>query len=382
MHSRSGFFSRTRRFLVGLVSLILQGLLIVACAEAPLSKLPPSASDLVLLKSTKLCDQKQALLRTTGVFHRREVWGSGEEILIPRTHSASGAAESYFFDEDGLLVGALFAFPAGLDLKPYPVLRKTLSQLKPTVEFYLTGITLPSRADLNSSALYMTGDEKTTTQYLITGEASNAVLLMASFSLDPYATLLSPYRREFVGRIAQSQEQKDMEKGTEQEPFLPLQQFARGQANQLGYCDSRNYARAVDAYRKALAQGFSDNVWVAEAHHRLGLALEGQGQLEQAKAEIQQSLALRPNAPEVLNNLGAVFMKLGDRDKARAAFEKAVTLRPNYAIARYNLAEAYEPVNVKRAISEYETYLALVEGIPEEAPRAAQARERIKTLRR
>ncbi|MER3422158.1 MAG: hypothetical protein C4293_01905 [Nitrospiraceae bacterium] len=386
MYSRSACFSSTHHLFVGLILVIMEAL-IAACAEVPQSNLPPSASDLTLLKSARLCDEKNAFLQKMGGELQREAWGSGEELRVPQTRSASGAAESYFFDDDGLLVGALFAFPPGLDLKPYPVLRKTLSQLKPTVEFYLTGVTLPSRADLDSSALYMTGDEKTTTQYLIAGEVIDAVLLMASFSLDPYVALLSPYRQGFLGRIARSQKEKKMQpregKGAEmKEPFPSLQQFARGQTNQLGYCDSRNYHRAADAYRKALVEGFTDKTWIAEAHHRLGLVLEAQGQLEQAKAEMQQSLVLRPNTPEVLNNLGTVFMKLGARDKAVAAFEKAVTLRPNYPIARYNLAEAYEAVNRKRAISEYETYLALVEGLPGEAPRAAQARERIKALRR
>ncbi len=86
--------------------------------------------------------------------------------------------------------------------------------------------------------------------------------------------------------------------------------------------------------------------------------------------------------PEILNNLGTVYAKLGDKANALASYEKAVTLRPNYAIARYNLAEAYEPTNPKRALSEYETYLALVEGIPDEAGRIAVVQQRVKVLKR
>jgi tetratricopeptide (TPR) repeat protein len=72
---------------------------------------------------------------------------------------------------------------------------------------------------------------------------------------------------------------------------------------------------------------------------------------------------------------------LGDKVNALASFEKAVTLRPNYAIARYNLAEAYEPMNPMRAISEYETYLALTQGIPDEAGRVAVVQQRVKSLK-
>lgn len=97
---------------------------------------------------------------------------------------------------------------------------------------------------------------------------------------------------------------------------------------------------------------------------------------------MQQSLAIRPNVPEVLNNLGTIYRQLGDRDQARASFEKAVSLRPNYPLARFNLAESYESTNRRLAISEYETYLALVEGNPDEAERAARVKERVKHLQR
>lgn len=107
---------------------------------------------------------------------------------------------------------------------------------------------------------------------------------------------------------------------------------------------------------------------------REGAAREGQG-------ELLQSLAIRPNTPEILNNLGTVYGKLGDKANALASFEKAVILRPNYAIARYNLAEAIESTNPRRAILEYETYLALVEGVPEEASRIALVKQRVKVLK-
>jgi Flp pilus assembly protein TadD len=150
----------------------------------------------------------------------------------------------------------------------------------------------------------------------------------------------------------------------------------------LAYCGSKDYAIAADAYQKAIAGGFSNKVWLAEAHHKLGLAWEAKGEMAQARAAIEQALALRPNVPEMLNNLGTVYAKLGEKDKARTAFEKAVTLRPNYALARFNLAESYEAINRKRAISEYETYLALAEGIPDESDRITLVKRRVESLRK
>lgn len=365
-------------------------LLLFACGELPTHSpnAPPSESDLTLLKSAKLCDKKDVFLKARqGLPVQRAVWGSGEELRIPPNKSESGSEESLFFDEDGRLVGALFLFPGGRDLRPYPVLRNTLSQLKPTVEFYASLAQLPGRASMDSSALYQTGDEKTTTQYIILGEVHSSTLLLASVSIDPYASLLSPYRKEFLARLARGEKGKggssqEARGAVDKEPFLSLQQFARGETAQLAlaYCGARNHEIAAAAYSKAIASGFSNKVQLAEAHHKLGLALKAMGQLERARDQIQESLAINAGRPDVLNNLGDVYRELGDKKKALATFERAVTLMPNYPIARFNLAEAYAQDNPKLAVSEYETYLALVEGVPEEKERITRAKKRVAEL--
>ena len=315
-----------------------------------------------------------------------QAWGSGEELRISPEQSRSKSEESYFFDEDGTLVGMLFVFRSGLDLDPYKTLRYTLSQLKPSLEFYLTVAQLADRQNMETSTIYDTGDEKTTTRYLVLGDRSAQRLLEASFTVDPYVKLFSPYRKEFLDRLRDTVQQTggqhlDMQGAEDKEPFASLQQFARGQTAQLAYCGTKNPVIALDAYQKASASGFTNKVWQAELHHRLGVSWEGAGNLEKAKSELLASLALRPNSPEVVNNLGAVYGKLGDKKNALASFEKAVLLRPNYAIARFNVAEAIADANPRRAITEYETYLALVEGIPEESDRADLAKRRVKELK-
>ncbi len=375
--------SRSIGFLCGVA---FAGVLLACAMEEP-SKLPPNASDLILLKTAKLCDQKSAVLgRLSGVPVKREVWGTGEELRIPADRSATGADESLFFDQDDQLVGLLFVFPAGVNLKPYPVLRETLSQLKPKIEFYLNIGQVSAQESLDPSALYDTGDATSTTRYLVLS-GDPPTLLAASFTIDPYYKLMSPYRAEFLSRIERGGRatggSKPSGKGsTDRESFAALQQFARGEAAHFGSCGAKDDARAADGYSKAIAVGFSDKDQLADAHHKLGLALDRSGKLEPAKTAIQKALAVRPNTAEFLNSLGTVYVKLGDQARAMAAFERAVTLRPNYTVARFNLAEAYEQVNVKRAIAEYETYLALVEGIEEEQSRAARAQARVQYLKK
>jgi len=286
--------------------------LLTAC-ETPNPRqqnLPPSETDLVLLKPGTLCQRKEAFLQqhpqstlTT------KTWGSGEELIIPAARSASHADESYFFDDDGRLVGTLFTFPAGLDLAPYSILRHTLTLLKPTLEFYLTVANFAGKSSMDSSSLFETGDEKTTTQYLVISAREHPTLLQASVTIDPYVRLFSPYRREFLDRLRQPSgsrpgQQVNSQGAEDKEPFASLQQFARGQAAQLSYWGAQQYDIAADAYRKSLVSGFTNKVWQAEAHHKLGQSLFGLGQYEQAKAEMLQSLAIRPNTPEILNNLG------------------------------------------------------------------------------
>lgn len=388
LNSRDRLTPRAVPFQLWVVCGLGLSLLLNAC-ETPARKpiLPPSKSDLVLLKSTTLCTSKSDFLKTHPASTlKAQDWGTGQELVLPAGRSPSHGDESYFFDEDGILVGTVFTFPSGLDLNPYPVLRHTLTLLKPALEFYLNVANLSSKTSMDSSALYETGDEKTTTQYLVLGTREHPVLLQASVTIDPYVRLFSPYRREFLERLRHPSGQKtgqqlDSQGAEDKEPFISLQQFARGQTAQLSYCGTQNYDTAATAYQKAVSSGFTNKVWLAEAHHKLGLAWEGKGQHEQAKTEMLQSLTIRPNTPEILNNLGTVYTKLGDKANALASFEKAVTLRPNYAIARYNLAEAYEPTNPKRALSEYETYLALVEGIPDEASRIVHVQQRVKALK-
>ena len=363
-------------------------LLLNACGTpAPRPTLPPSESDLILLTPTTLCTSKSSFLKThPAATLKPQDWGAGQELVFPADQSPSHSDESYFFDEDGTLVGTVFTFPSGLDLNPYPVLRHTLTRLNPVLEFYLNVANLSSKTSMDSSALYETGDEKTTTQYLVLGTREHPTLLQASVTIDPYVRLFSPYRREFLERLRHPRGQKpgkqlDSQGAEDKEPFISLQQFARGQTAQLSYCGAQNYDTAAIAYQKAIASGFTNKVWLAEAHHKLGLAWVGKGEHDKAKTEMLLSLTIRPNTPEILNNLGTVYRQLGDKANALASFEKSVTLRPNYAIARYNLAEAYEPTNPKRALSEYETYLALVEGIPDEASRIALVQQRVKALK-
>jgi protein O-GlcNAc transferase len=95
---------------------------------------------------------------------------------------------------------------------------------------------------------------------------------------------------------------------------------------------------AVSRYRNAIAL----HPDFPEALNNLGIALKDQNRFREAIVEYQRALELDPNRPEVWNNLGDASHSLGDRASAIAHYRKAVALRPGYGPAWRNLGEALQ----------------------------------------
>ena len=362
---------------------------LTACGPTPSPRpdpmLPPSASDLELLGATRLCDAKETIVkRWRGIRYERVPWGSGEQLQRLMQSGQPDHDRFYFFDDEQRLVGAVFRYKQGLSLKPYPVLRQTLSELIPSSTFYIDPTQLLSREGAQSAVLYRTGDYTTTTQYLVLESEENPTLLVASLVIDPYEQLLSSYHETFLPSLNRSRSTTPGGPSPDADPiddFLGLQQFARGEAALFGSCGTAQPAIAVEAYRQSIQRGIKDEAQLAEAHHRLGLALRDQGQLADAQRELEQALSLRPNAPAIITNLGRVLSEQRRQARAIELFKRALVLRPNFAEARFHLAQSLERIDTRRAIEEYETYVALVVGIPREAKRIEFVLERVKRLK-
>ena len=98
----------------------------------------------------------------------------------------------------------------------------------------------------------------------------------------------------------------------------------------------------------------------------LGNARQEQGDPAGAIEAWRHALALRPDFPEALNNLGLTLHEQGERDAAIAAFREALERRPAFAEARFNLGnallEATPPAGddgLEEAIACYRQALAL-----------------------
>jgi tetratricopeptide (TPR) repeat protein len=82
----------------------------------------------------------------------------------------------------------------------------------------------------------------------------------------------------------------------------------------------------------------NDDAWLA--HHNLAIILIHRAEPERALRHVNRTLALRPNYPEALSQLGDCLTRLGRASEAIAPLERAVQLQPKYAEAHNNLGVA------------------------------------------
>ena len=315
----------------------------------------------------------------------RSPWGNGEEITIYRPTAGRESEHHLFFDDWGLLVGYITILYEGLDLASQPAYAAWVAKQTGT-DFLLPAGRPGSKTGLRSGRFYADQGERISGRAIIVPQEDRRILFVDSNVLTAYAPLLSPYKPEYLGRINLSGKTAPRSlygpADSESRDYIARQHFAKGEVAHFSLCGEQGVDLAVEAYRRAIAIGLDEPLYQAEAHHRLGLAYRDKGLLPEAAAAIETSLKIRPAIPEVINHLGKIHMLMGDRARAVEAFQTAIGLRPNYANAHFNLAEAIETVEPRRALTAYENYLAYVEQSPGEQDRIAKARERMEILRK
>jgi tetratricopeptide (TPR) repeat protein len=80
---------------------------------------------------------------------------------------------------------------------------------------------------------------------------------------------------------------------------------------------------------------------LAEAHYNLGVALEAQGRVDEARAEYERARADKPGLRQPAVNLGVLLEKSGDLRGAQTAYAAVVREFPEDARARERLAALY-----------------------------------------
>ena len=91
--------------------------------------------------------------------------------------------------------------------------------------------------------------------------------------------------------------------------------------------------QALDA-GEALEKQFPSTPYIPNL---LGAVNAGLGRLEQAVANYEKALAIKPDYAEAYNNMGLVLKDKGESDAAIESFKKALKTKPDYAEAYHNL---------------------------------------------
>jgi len=74
--------------------------------------------------------------------------------------------------------------------------------------------------------------------------------------------------------------------------------------------------------------------------------------LQPASDYLQKAVALRPDYPEALNNLGVLYVRAQDYGKAEDQFKAGIRLVPSYDQSYINLARLYAMQNDKEKARE------------------------------
>ncbi|WP_263351398.1 tetratricopeptide repeat protein [Acidicapsa acidisoli] len=100
-------------------------------------------------------------------------------------------------------------------------------------------------------------------------------------------------------------------------------------------------AREFENASSWLKQAANDDGTAATAHYYLGRIARQEGNLEEAAAELSRSLALKADQPEVLAELGQVYVSKKKYAEAESELSRAIELDPDSYAANFGLLQLY-----------------------------------------
>jgi len=330
--------------------------------------------DPIAFSKGSLCDDgNQIISSLDGNTLKDTPWGTGQEIEASLPIGSTQATFHLFLDESNILVGIIAIIRDGLELAPYPEILGWLTRTK-KIGFIVESDVDASVEGIRHASYHLERSKKALHSVVVLSRSGTPVLYVDSRVLPGFAGILAANSHRFLQGIQGVDASSILD---EQEDFLARQQFAGAEIARVGLCAEPNPDRAVEGYRNALDIGFENVLFQAEAQHRIGLAYRDQEKFPQALQAMQKSLEIRPAIAEVHHHLGTVYERMRDHEGAIKAYLTAVRLRPNYLVARFHLATSYIDVDPKRAIREFETYVALAEDIKREQNRLQRAKEHL-----
>jgi tetratricopeptide (TPR) repeat protein len=94
------------------------------------------------------------------------------------------------------------------------------------------------------------------------------------------------------------------------------------------YFETKDYVRAIEAYKKAISVRPS-----SEAYNALGVTYDALKQYSNAVSAFQEAIRIKPDDHESHYNLAAVYAEMGEYEKSEGSSREALRLKPDYADA-------------------------------------------------
>ena len=126
------------------------------------------------------------------------------------------------------------------------------------------------------------------------------------------------------------------------------------------------------AFARCLVWRDSETLWsdvigkdprAALAYHSRAAARRAAGREDEALADLEQALALKPDYAEAYNDRGAIRERRGRHLEALADFERATEARPSFAVAYFNKGRAHTALgDTPAALEDYDRALELDPG--------------------
>ncbi|HWU38524.1 MAG TPA: tetratricopeptide repeat protein, partial [Candidatus Acidoferrum sp.] len=151
----------------------------------------------------------------------------------------------------------------------------------------------------------------------------------------------------------------------------------------VGLGDARQakgqFDEAIMEYRKALHLEPEN----ARVHFGLGKIYYNEKQLyHEAVAEYEQAIKLEPKFIEAHMNLADLYQEKGLYQEAIARYTQVLSIDSHHPGATYGLAMAYEKVDPKQAIQQWEKYIELASSLPSEKEWVDIAKKHLNKLQR
>lgn len=151
----------------------------------------------------------------------------------------------------------------------------------------------------------------------------------------------------------------------------------------VGLGDARQakgqFDEAIEEYKKALAIEPAN----ARVYLGMGKIYYNEKQLyHEAVAAYRQAIALDPKLLDAHLSLGELYEEKGLYDDAVARYSHVLSLEPTHPGATYGLALAYEKVDAKKAIAQWERYIELATNLPSEKDWVDIAKKHLAKLQR